>query len=354
MPAPALNAESERLARSWMRHDATWLRDYLVSGVEDPRINIQSILSRHFTLRALFESRFEDLMQQEIRFGAVMNWLIAVAGQEADSEVFRAILYALQCRASNAEGLLIPPFVVHTFASLPRLCGGMRIENYIEKFLTGTRFAHERALLDQASIDTFLILWRTSLASTCSPDSGIGANLGPQPVTILEPACGSANDYRFFDTYGLAQFTNYTGFDLCAKNIENALALFPNIRFTVGNVFEIQATDQSYDLCMVHDLFEHLSLHALDAAVYEICRVTRCAICVGFFQMDETDDHLVRPVHDYYWNLLSRSRMQQLFASRHFAAQIIHIGTFLRETVGCEQTYNPNAYTFVLRRLNQK
>src|SRR5262249_28346975 len=45
---PALKQETESLARSWARHESAWLRDYLVAGVEDPRINLQSILSRHF------------------------------------------------------------------------------------------------------------------------------------------------------------------------------------------------------------------------------------------------------------------------------------------------------------------
>ena len=48
----SLKAESSKLERSWMRHDSDKLRHYLVSGVEDPRINAQSILSRHFLLQA--------------------------------------------------------------------------------------------------------------------------------------------------------------------------------------------------------------------------------------------------------------------------------------------------------------
>jgi len=69
----SLKAESERLARSWMQHEAAGLRDYLVREVEDPRINLQSIFSRHFLLRALFGERFLWLMEQEYRFAASMN-----------------------------------------------------------------------------------------------------------------------------------------------------------------------------------------------------------------------------------------------------------------------------------------
>jgi hypothetical protein len=57
----------------------------------------------------------------------------------------------------------------------------------------------------------------------------------------------------------------------------------------------------------------------------------------------------VRSVDDYHWNLLSMARMRELFAAGGFAAQVVHIGTFLHQQTGCEQTHNPNAYTFVLR-----
>ena len=79
-----------------------------------------------------------------------------------------------------------------------------------------------------------------------------------------------------------------------------------------------------------------------------MCRVTRQGICVGFFNMDEIRDHQVQPVDDYHWNLLSMGRMKELFAECGFAARVVHIGTFLRKQIGCEQTHNPNAYTFLL------
>ena len=47
--------------------------------------------------------------------------------------------------------------------------------------------------------------------------------------------------------------------------------------------------------------------------------------------MDEIRDHQVRPVDDYHWNRLSMARMKELFAGCGFAAQVVHIGTFLRQ-----------------------
>src|SRR5205807_10626888 len=121
----------------------------------------------------------------------------------------------------------------------------------------------------------------------------LAANPQPSP-TVLEPACGSANDYRFLESFGIARLLNYHGFDLCEKNVQNARALFPAAAFACGNIFEIRAADKSFELCYAHDLFEHLSLDGLKAAVHEICRVTRQGLCLSFFQMDERPDHLVR------------------------------------------------------------
>jgi SAM-dependent methyltransferase len=344
---PSLQAESDKLARSWMQHDAGMLRDYLVGGVEDPRLNVQSVLTRHFLARALTGERLDALMEGECRFAAAMNWLVVLAGRVGEAEELGVVLHALRRGADSAEGIEIPGFVVQTFAALPASAGEVAIPNYIESFLLATQWVSGHARLHEASLNTFRDLWRKALADQRAPRPF--SIITAQPLSVLEPACGSANDYRFLDAYGLARLVDYTGFDLCAKNIENARALFPAVRFAVGNVFEIAAPDKAYDLCFVHDLFEHLSLEGMQAAVKEVCRVTRRGLCVGFFNMDEVREHQVRPVDEYHWNLLSMARMKELFAECGFAAQVVHIGAFLRQQIGCEQTHNPNAYTFLLR-----
>ncbi|HYG33382.1 MAG TPA: class I SAM-dependent methyltransferase [Clostridia bacterium] len=358
-----LREESEKLTRSWMQHEASWLRDYLVAGVEDPRINLQSILSRHFLTRAVAGSRFNSLLEQEYRFAATLGWLQKVVGQPENAEERDAIRHALQHGADNAEGIEIPHLVLRAFASLPVAADGVIIPNYLESFLSEPDAATDANTWRNTIFNTFCGLWREALEREF-PSTGLEqrhSNLGqgshnqtvqselmPPPISVVEPACGSANDYRFVNACGLARLLNYTGFDLCATNIENARALFPGVRFETGNVFEIAAADKSFDYCIVHDLFEHLSLEGMQIAVNEVCRVTRHGLCIGFFQMDETPEHLARPVDDYHWNLLSVDRMKEAFASRGFHARVIHIGTFLRQHVGCSQTHNPNAYTFLL------
>jgi hypothetical protein len=339
--------ETEKLTRSWAQHEPAWLRDYLVSGVEDPRLNLQSILTRHFLVRAVFNGRFEGLMPHEYRFGAVMDWLVRAASQPGDSELREAILHALRKSSDNAEGLEIPAFVLQTFAGLPAEIDGGLVPNYIEAFL-----ARSASSSVDSSLNCFLQLWASLLGRERVPCVGSEQpHSQSQPksaLSLLEPACGSANDYRFLHFCGLARFFDYTGFDLCQKNVENARALFPAIRFEAGNVFEISADAKSFDQCIVHDLFEHLSIAGLEKAAEEICRVTRRGICIGFFQMDEIREHVMRPLDDYYWNLLSLSRMREVFANHGFKTQAIHIGSFLSHHTGCQQTHNPNAYTFIL------
>ncbi len=371
-----LKLESEKLVRSWEAHPAGWLGSYLVAGVEDPRVNVQSILSRHFLVRALSGERFGGLMAQEYRFAAALHWLLRGLPRGAGAEDFASILYALERGSDNAEGLEIPLFLVQAFAQLPCVVDGLSIPNYIAEFLSRRPAAEGGTTADGPALNTFQELWREALdparfqplgPTDFEGDAQAKASEPPgtPPMTridssapsavllsLMEPACGSANDYRFLRSYGIAYWFDYTGFDLCAKNVQNARALFPGIRFDLGNAFEINAPDKSCDLCLVHDLLEHLSLDGLRAAAGEICRVTRQAICLGFFQMDEVRDHVVRPVDDYHWNLLSMRKMKELFARHGFAAQVIHIGTFLDQQAGCGATHNPNAYTFILHACN--
>ncbi len=339
----ALRQESEKLLRSWMQHESSWLREYLVSGVEDPRISVQSIVARHLVVRALAGDRFSELMQQEYRFAAVMNWLLPLVHKAADQEELEAVLFGLRRGADNVEGIELPAWARRIFATLPMEISGVTIPNYVEGVLGSCKLADGHMVSDPENLETFCRAWNAALG---------GSQIAPQVprISVLEPACGSANDYRFLAAYGIASLINYTGFDLCARNIENARALFPSVRFEVANVFEIPARDQSFDFCVVHDLFEHLSLEGLEAAINEVCRITRQGMCLGFFQADEVAEHVVRPVDEYHWNLLSVLQLKAAFARCGFAAQVLHIGTFLRESTGCERTHNPNAYTFMLER----
>lgn len=330
-----LRRETAGLIKSWMRHDEEMLRDYLVSGVEDPRINLQSILTRHFLIEALFSGQFALLMEHELRFGAVMNWLLKLAKKPGGFEDFASLLYALERGADNAEGLPIPAFLSQTFARLPAVVDAWIVPQYIHETLSATRPTETGSRLADERLSTFERIWWTALE-----------NETPRGLRVFEPACGSATDYRFLHSFGLARLVDYFGCDLCEKNIRNARAMFPETRFDLGNIFEVEAPDKTFDLCLVHDLFEHLSIAALDRAAGEIGRVTREGLCLGFFNMHEEAEHLVRAVEDYHWNTLSLARTGALFEQQGFVVQPIHLGTFLKWRIGCEETHNENAYTF--------
>ena len=329
-----LQAETERLRRSWERHDAAMLRDYLVSDVEDPRLNVQSILSRHFVAQALFGDRFAGLCEQELRFAGVLSWLRRWLKDAGEAEDFVALRHALRQGSDNVEGLEIPRFVSGSFATLPTRADGVEIPNYLDRMFS--RPEPGNPVLPEGALATFQSLWQTALREEM-----------PTELSVLEPACGSANDYRFLEACGLARWVRYTGLDLCEKNVVNARALFPAARFEMGNVLDIQAPEKTYDLCLVHDLFEHLSPEAMEAAVGEVCRVTRRGLCVGFFNMHEAPEPLIRPVEEYHWNTLSVPVMRSLFERHGFATQVVHIGTFLRWRFGCGETHNDHAYTFI-------
>jgi len=320
--------ETTRLKKSWMQYDAETLRDYLVQDVEDPRINVQSILSRHFLIERLFGDRFRELMDQELRFGLVVNWLLKLLRESVNAEKLRSVLDALLTGDDNAEGLEIPAYISETFA-------GLATPNYMCDLLIWSPIETTEVPIRDHLLSTFGKIWSEVLA--CEE---------AESISVLEPACGSANDYRFIDSFGISRFLDYTGFDLCEKNARNARQMFPAAE--VGNAIEIDAEDKSFDYCFVHDLFEHLSIEAMEVAIEQVCRVTRQGICAGFFNMHDEPEHVVKPIENYYWNTLSLAETEAVFERHSSAVRAIHIDAFLHSRFGCADTHNKGAHTFIV------
>lgn len=315
-----------------MRHDRVILRDYLVQDVENPRINVQSILTRHFLIKRLFGERFNELMDHELRFSMVMNWLLKLLKKQISVYQLQAVLDALLSKQGTAEGLVIPSYISDTFNTLT-------LPNYFCDLLNWAPVETTEVPIPEYLMSTFQTIWREILIAEQT-----------QRISVLEPACGSANDYRFIEKFGIARFLDYTGFDLCKKNILNAKQMFSDECFKVGNVFEIDEEDEHFDYCFVHDLFEHLSIGAMEVAISEICRVTRRDICFGFFNMYDGERHIINAVDDYYWNKLSLGKIKKILARHTSWVQVIHIDKFLTSKFGCGDTYNKNAYTFIIRK----
>ncbi len=323
--------ETERLKRSWMRHDRITLRDYLVQDVEDPRINVQSILTRHFLIKRLFGGRYDELMEQELRFSMVMNWLLKLLKKQISVFQLQAVLDALISGQNYAEDLEIPSYISETFNSLA-------LPNYICDLLSWAPVETTEVPIPEYLMSTFQTIWCETLTTEQA-----------QRISVLEPACGSANDYRFIENFGIARLLDYTGFDLCEKNILNAKQMFSDICFKVDNVLEININNNQFDYCFVHDLFEHMSIESMEVAISEICRVTKQDICIGFFNMYDGDQHLVNVVDDYHWNKLSASRTKAIFERHASEVQVMVIDSFLASKYGSCDTHNKGAYMFTIK-----
>ena len=291
----SLEQETANLIKSWVNNDGQLMEEYLVTGFENPRVNMQSIKTRHFFTRELFGDRFDDLMEEEIHFSI---------------EVHRA----LKEEEKRVEATASPEK-----QKRPRYIRWKELERVVpaEKW------------------DTFMKKWSLALKGRRA-----------EKLKVLELACGSANDYRFLDAYGLAPFLDYTGMDLAAVNIRNAKKMFPSVDFRVGNALGIDARDGEYDYLLVSDLLEHLSPGGMEAAAGEICRVTSGKLTVHFFSMQDIAEHKINPVRSYFWNWLSRSRMRELFERWCKHIDIIWIREFLNSTYNYPDYYNKNSIRF--------
>ncbi len=325
-----LQQETNRLRNSWMKHKQDVLKNYLVEDVQDPRINVQSIICRNWLLEQLFDDKFMLLAEHELRFAMVMNWLNTLYKNNIRLNELQAILFGLIEKQDEIDGINIPAYVSTTFALLPQ-------PNYIFNLLNWTPHDTGDIKIPEYLVTVFQKTWADLLEHEQT-----------QKISVLEPACGSANDYRFLESFGISRFLEYFGFDLCPKNISNAKKMFPTVHFDAGNVLEIQADDKSFDYCYVHDLFEHFSIEAMEMAIKEICRVTRKGICVSFFNMHNEKEHITKEVHDYHWNRLSMPILSNLFNEHFEQVHAIHIDSFLASKFSCSDTQNKNAYTFIV------
>jgi len=341
-PSELLKDETRRLQQAWVDHDEVWLEHYLVAGVEDPRINLQSILTRHHLIEQIPGNTAADLQREELAFAVCVGCLDRLAQQELDADEWGLVHYALKEGFTNVEGIQVPLPLVEVYRRLVGEASDAQPPNYVEAFLREISGTGEVTESFRSLRGLFVGLWHERLTLT-------DANGGD----VLELACGSANDYRFLVECGVASALQYTGVDLCLKNIRNAKARFPKADFRVGNVFHLELEDAAFGCCIAHDLFEHLSVEGLEIALSELCRVTRDSFCLGFFQMHEGEAHVVRPYEDYFYNTLSLPRVRAQLESAGFTVQAIHIGTFIRETLGEVRTHNESAYTLVGRKRDE-
>ncbi len=290
--AAAIHREERLLRKSWLRHSAENLDEYLVSGYQDPRINVQSILVRHFLVQRLFGPAFDDLEREELAAAVEMN------------ETARS-------RAAAAG-------VVVKATSNPEKRNASR-----EVF----------AAIDEPAA-RFSGRWHAALEGRSTTR-----------IRVLEFACGSANDYRSWVDYGIAPYLDYTGVDITANNIENAQRRFPAVDFRLGSVLSLPDADRSFDYVVASDLFEHLSLEAMDVALGQAVRLARRGLALTFFIMDERPEHVEVPKRRYHVNELSAAQMRRWLEARYRTVRMVPIARYLTDDYGWAQTYNPHAWS---------
>ncbi len=328
----SLLTETEHLQAAWQRHDAAFLDTYLIRDVEDPRINIQSILTRHFLIGELFGDRFSAISEHELYFALLVNWLLKQHKSKRPchdiARLMKDILDRLLEDTQESVAEVVPPFIADAFRKLS-------FPNYISALLMWTPNEYDEDFIPDYLLSTFEHIWTEILAEEHA-----------KSVRVLEAACGSANDYRFLDRYGLSRFLHYTGFDLSAKNISNAKRHFAQIDFRIGSVFEIPTEDKTYEYCFMHDLFEHLSPEGIGRAAAEICRVTSRKICLHFFNMADIEEDIIRKQDDYHWNRLSLNGLQKRFGLSADRFDRRHIDSWLTDNFAYPDHYNRNAYSW--------
>ena len=304
VPAPrptdrshAVRREERKLRKAWAHHDPEMLDLYLVSGFQDPRVNVQSVLARHLLVRALFGSAFDELMRDELAFVVEIN-------------------EAMRLRAREEGISLTSTTRPERQADVQRVMGEFEV---------------------QAS--TYAEKWRRALSDRRA-----------RRLKVIELACGSANDYRALDQYGIAPFLDYTGIDLNTNNIENAKRRFPDVDFRVGSMLSLPMPDRSFDYVLAFDIFEHLSLAAMQEALDEAVRLSRRGLYIAFFRMADIPEHVEEPVRSYHFNTLSAPLIRGYFEQRYPTVDLVHIPTFLHEGFGYKHSYNKRAYSLVAQR----
>jgi SAM-dependent methyltransferase len=292
LPERAIRREETKLKQSWERFSEEALEAYLVSGYQNPRINAQSILARHFFIRQCFGAEFDGLMREELEFCVETN-------------------EAIRQRAAEL---------------------GVRMGAFTDP---GRRAEVERACAVIADRERlFEERWRDTLAGRSA-----------ESVSVLEFACGSANDYRSLEQYGIARFLDYTGVDLNEKNIANARKLYPGVAFEVSSILNLRYDDAAFDYVLAFDIFEHLSLVAMERAVDEAMRLAKKGLVLTFFIMTDAPEHNERPKRHYHWNELSAPRMEKRIGERFADVEVTHIPTFLKREFNYRRFYNKKAYT---------
>ncbi len=330
-----LQREAQLLQHSWDRHTPEHLDEYLITATEDPRINIPSILTRALFADTLFPDQFAALCDEELRFGLCLTWLTDALESHPRSEL----------AATSPEFPDAPPFLTETAQLLQD--PAFPLIDYLTEALALEPDIGTNDTFASSVLDTFANVWQAEL-----PEHKHTLPASPKP-RVIELACGSGNDYRFLHNFGFAPLLDYTGIDIAGKNTANAKRRFPQIDFRTANAFATGLPDASADIIFAHDLYEHLSLEALEAALAETARLLRPGgqAWLHFFNLADTTQHEARPHESYHWNLLSQSRILETLASHNLTCDALPIRDLIHEKFAFPGYYNQEAVLITAEKM---
>ena len=322
--------ENRDLAWSWDRYSSADLDSCWVSGVEDPRINCQSILTRALIADTLWPGEFTALIDAELRFGTVLTWLLRALERGRGR-------YEILDGLTDADDLSIPDVVRETFHWLQ--ADDCPVQDYISAVLDEPGPDASALLACESGLHTFCTQWREVLQGRRA-----------DTIRLIEVGCGSANDFRFIHHCGLASFTQYMGIDVSTKAITNARRRFPDTDFRVMSILDSGLPDDSCDCLFAHDLLEHLSPQALERALTEAMRITQHELWLHLFNAGGQDEHIVRRVDRYHWNLLSVGRLSDVFERMGASVTVVSIPGMLARKFQLDTYHNPEATTMIVAK----
>ncbi|MCX6996002.1 MAG: class I SAM-dependent methyltransferase [Kiritimatiellaeota bacterium] len=331
MKATAIALENARLKASWDCFSAGHLAVYLAAGAEDQRINACSILTRALLIDTLWPRRFDALIEEELRFGVVMTWLFEQVRAGASR---MALLDELH---GGRRGARVPAVVRQAAAWLRT--DACPLPDYVTDALLFRTADRPEEVLFEPALNTFAQRWSAQLAG-----------LQAAPLTVLEIACGSGNEYLALRDFGLAAHLTYAGFDISWKNIENARCAHPGVNFFEASVLNSGLPDNACDVVFLHDLLGHLSPEALERALQEIMRIARKEAWLHCFNAADIPRHQIRPVGLYHRNRLSIAQLAASLSQTGAAVEAIPIPALLRRKFHFVQPYSASAVTFIARK----
>jgi len=74
-------------------------------------------------------------------------------------------------------------------------------------------------------------------------------------ATLLDVACGPAIELEGYKKYGIK--VDYTGMDVTLRMLDYARRLFPDAKFTLGDITHVEQGDGSFDVVLARHILEH-------------------------------------------------------------------------------------------------